>query len=74
MKAPDEAFNDVGPVPGSRWRDSHDGKIVRILESEVHGTGPSWTVEGEPGSWHYCFLEDFIIWKRFELVSMPEGN
>ena len=39
--------------------------------SEVHGTGPSWSWEdgGDAGevNWHYCELNDFTTWGRFEL-------
>jgi hypothetical protein len=73
-EASDEAFNNLGPVPGSRWRQKRSGRVVVIIESEVHGTGPSWRYEDEPTgpeNWHYCDLSDFCLWGHYEFVSLP---
>jgi hypothetical protein len=29
--------------PGARWREVKSGRLIRIIDEEVHGTGPSWT-------------------------------
>jgi hypothetical protein len=52
----------------SRWRERETGRVARILEEEVHGTGPSYTYEDEPGSWHYANLCDWVLWDRWERV------
>lgn len=66
--------------PGQVWRERENGRLIRILSEEVHGTGPSWTyinARGRPEPdgpehpdwfWHYCDLYDFCVWDRFEYV------
>jgi hypothetical protein len=52
---------------GQRWREKATGRIIVILQEEVHGTGPAWHYENESHrAWHYCCIEDFVIWDRFE--------
>lgn len=59
--------------PGSRWREVATGRVIVIIDREVHGTGPSWSYEdgGNPGeiNWHYSDAADFLIWKRFEPIT-----
>lgn len=61
--------------PGERWRERDSGRVIVILATEVHGTGPSWHYEDEPvpttrtsWSWHYCDVCDFALWDRFEYL------
>jgi len=60
-------------VPGSRWLEVVTGRVIVIIESEVHGTGPSWRYEdgGDYGetNWHYCDMLDFLVWGRFKLLE-----
>jgi hypothetical protein len=70
--------------PGQIWYEPETGRHVKILEEEVHGTGPSWTYctpSGEPEPdgprhpewfWHYCDLFDFVVWDRFRFVREGE--
>lgn len=67
--------------PGQLWLERRTGRHIRILQAEVHGTGPAWTycnVDGDPEPhgpdhpdwyWHYCDLFDFIMWDRFQLIA-----
>lgn len=73
-ETPREAFGQWGPKPGTRWREARTGRVVRILREEVHGTGPSWTYEDEPGSWHYCDAWDFCVWERFEFLGFSDAG
>lgn len=34
---------------GSIWREKETGRRIKILEEEVHGTGPAWTYIGGDG-------------------------
>jgi hypothetical protein len=67
--------------PGQIWREARSGRHVKILEEEVHGTGPAWTYCDPTGCpephdasthsdwfWHYCDVLDFVVWGRFEFV------
>jgi hypothetical protein len=66
---------------GAIWREVSTGRTIRILEEEVHGTGPAWTYcdaagKEEPDGpdhptwfWHYCDIYDFVVWKRFVPVT-----
>jgi hypothetical protein len=66
---------------GSVWREVETGRRIRVLEEEIHGTGPAWTyidADGEPEAhgeqhpewfWHYCDVCDFVLWGRFVLDS-----
>lgn len=60
-------------TPGSRWLNSDNNRVIVIIESEVHGTGPSWRYEdgGNPGqvNWYYCQACDFTLWGRFKLLT-----
>jgi len=60
-------------IPGSRWREIATGRIIVIIDSMVHGTGPSWRLEGggkpKEVNWHYCDIADFLLWQRFELLN-----
>jgi hypothetical protein len=71
-------------LPGQVWRELDTGRLVRILEEEVHGTGPAWTYIDATGNdvpeskdhgdwfWHYCDVADFFVWKRFQFVRQGE--
>jgi len=69
-----ESESDI--VPGSRWLEISTNRVIVIINSEVHGTGPSWYWEdgGDAGevNWHYCELNDFTTWGRFELLTMEQ--
>jgi hypothetical protein len=53
---------------GQRWREKSTGRVIVILQVEVHGTGPAWHYEDEcPCRQRYCDVADFAIWNRFEL-------
>lgn len=69
--------------PNAIWLEAQTGRRVRILEEEVHGTGPSWTYVDKAGNpephdndlhkgwfWHYCSSADFCYTGRFQ----PDGN
>lgn len=65
---------------GQIWCEKESGRLIKILEKEVHGTGPAWTyctARGKPEAdgpdhpdwfWHYCDVFDFFVWGRFEFV------
>ncbi len=54
---------------GSRWLETTTNRTVVILNEEVHGTGPAFRYEDTPGSWHYCFADDFVSTGRFKLLG-----
>ena len=64
--------------PGERWLEKSSNRVIVILKTEVHGTGPSWCYEdgGTPGvvNWHYCDVADFSIWKTFEYLPDTEKS
>lgn len=67
------AVRQADITSGSRWREVDTNRIIIILHPMVYGAGPSYRYEdgGDPKcvNWHYCDIADFLIWKRFKLLS-----
>jgi hypothetical protein len=67
--------------PGRYWREVRSGRRVKILESEVHGTGPAWCYvndAGEPDgyddpadAWHYSDVLNFVLFGEFVPEERP---